>query len=231
MLMPGLIGTSTERTFPFSLLTRAGMGTTLLALLVAPAAVASVGRPSAEAVRAAGDIIVAPGQTKQIVVHPRACQLSPACDYTLTVQVSKPRIASARDLVRHGVAHSARRKVYEQRASAKVCSRFYGCFAWHEKFKELFFYNGRKAWHHLYGYNYSYVSCDDNGGHGYDVKVTFCSWRGPNPAPYGNGIHMSGQVHYKVYAAVKGFPLSTSGAMSLHNYGDGYVGLHYNDSD
>lgn len=174
-------------------------------------------------------MILAPGQAKQVVVRPGSCQRSPVCGRISTIRLSKPHLASPGQVAKLGLARAARRKVYQQTASMKDCS-IAGCFFWHETVKELFFFNGRKAWHHRYGYNYDYVACDDNSGKGVDVTVTFCGWRGPNPAYYGNGNHMSGQVHYKVYGFVKGFPISANYAMSMHNYGDGYVGYHSNDS-
>lgn len=112
----------------------------------------------------------------------------------------------------------------------KMCQST-SCGLWYEQFSELFFYDGRKAWHDRYGYNYSEVKCDDNGASFGSVDVKSCGWHGPNPAYYGQGVHMSGQVAFKVSITVGPAHKEKTYSMSMHNYGDGYVGRHYNNSD
>lgn len=104
-------------------------------------------------------------------------------------------------------------------AAYSVCSIV--CSAWHARASERFYWDGTKAWA---GPN-SWVDCSNRGGIGYSVDVSFCGFRGPNPAYYGSGSYLPGNADYTV-----NFLSSVGGQayhyVHFHNYGDGYVGFH-----
>ena len=100
--------------------------------------------------------------------------------------------------------------------------------AWRVNFKEQFHFNGHKgivggySWHND---SSDYHNCDDYRAiYPWSISVNACVWIG-NYAYYGYGEHMCAQMRYHIdkpwgedYAA-----------MTFHNYGDGFVGPHWND--
>jgi hypothetical protein len=99
--------------------------------------------------------------------------------------------------------------------------------AWKVWVKESFKFNGYKgrvggeAWHD----SDNFKNCDDyRATWPWSIDINNCVWIG-NHAFYGYGDHFCAQSRYHINR-----PWASSyAAMTMHNYGDGYVGFHWND--
>jgi len=156
-----------------------------------------------------------------------ACATTQISGATVTTVAASPTGSDAPPALPTGPGIPSRfptsAKVYQVTYSAEQCSP-YGCSVWHQGLKELYFIQpGSWDWHHLAGYDWSYVNCNDNGGIGYTVKVNDCYWGGPNPGYQNHPI--TANVDYHVDFIFHGFPISTAHSMTLTDWVDGKVDL------
>jgi hypothetical protein len=96
--------------------------------------------------------------------------------------------------------------------------------AWQANMREAFLYNNRKAWHdHKKG---THVDCLPKKAIGVSLDIDECGWRGPNPAHYGHGKHLTARLTVSVTTYPGGYPVTFHHWLEAHDYGDGYVGWH-----
>lgn len=111
--------------------------------------------------------------------------------------------------------------VFQVTESAHLCS-IISCVAWNQYLKELYFiqYNSWD-WHHLAGFSWSYVNCDQNGGVGFTVSVDSCFWGGPNPGYHNNPV--TANVDFHVTFLFKGVPISAPHSLTLTDWVNGAI--------
>src|SRR5450755_4658498 len=115
--------------------------------------------------------------------------------------------------------------VYETTAWEQQCATI-GCAFWKERIAQLYFWNGVWAWHHLAGYMWSYVNCNNNDGTGFAVDVNACFWAGPNPGERFGAVAMTANVQYHVSFVYHGSPVSVYHCMYMGDPAGGKVRNH-----
>jgi sugar lactone lactonase YvrE len=142
-------------------------------------------------------------------------------------EVSAPGIATGEEGGEAGISSARTKrwvKAHEWDCQTHVCE----VGLWRVDFYEKFFFNGHKgeiggeAWHE--DSKGSYKDCNDyRSVTPWSITINACKWIG-NHAFYGYGEHMCANDEYHVNSTIRSVPA----AMSMHDYGDGYVGFHWN---
>jgi hypothetical protein len=160
-----------------------------------------------------------------------ACSMSWEAPLYQNIDSNGATTSSVKQWWANACAHlsNAPHTIHRCRVRQDSCSNL-GCTAWHARVEAVFAYDGQASRHSASAYG-TYVQCTVPSSAGYTVTIDYCGWRDVwnNPAPYGNGQHITAQIRYHISFIFSGFPIQQSHAMSWHLYGSGGAYPHPND--
>lgn len=103
------------------------------------------------------------------------------------------------------------------------------CHLWHVRETVLFFHDNTQAWVHHYGYDSSFIRCDDYGGVQVDITVQNCGWSETkalaswNPAPAPRSPFLRGQEDWELVVGITWAHASVHDSQWMDCYPSGHV--------
>lgn len=134
-------------------------------------------------------------QIKQ--AHPNL-RIGATCNYTQTFHVGAAQVVKSAGALQPATVTPA--STYTVSDWSQLCA--VTCALWHNKVSSAFYFTGGKVW-------VDYLDCNDSGGIGYTVSVTWCGTY-HNGATSQTGSSMNDGDDFTVSAVAKGVPISAS---------------------